>query len=709
MKTLGKGSYTMAGIALIGAILLFFGQAAAQSVQSVPKGLKTITAEDGSVVEQVNEPGFGNPNNIGIDGLCLYKGSLYALTRNDVSGFELWKTRGAAWKKLAIPGFTDSPYHHLMQGGYGDIIEFKDHLYVATSSGYEGAFFYQGIGCEIWRFDGRQWEPVISYSRDIDDAGTISALSGCSADDGDTTALVTVSGKNWAADQWKGGGLLITSGEGSGRYFAIVGNTVNTLTIQEIEAGSFAGIAVQYTICGEHAPDPKVSKSTVGAVIAGDSYQITMGLDENGFGDPWNKSAMDLEVLNDELFVTIGHNYEYGGNVWKTGDGLNWERDSAYSFGNYHGYDLDGNLTGFCPNAGQENTIGNRVCTSATLLGKSDVSGTTTLYTGASGANGCNGRGARVLRRDDDKWRFIVDYFVDDNDIGTNENGIGNDGGGNALKYNIQAWDWANYDQKLFTSVPRLLGGGMAYTNTGGEEDGAWKYVVGGDSVMPTGFDGVSGPMAFSANIGSHIYAFDSALYAGSFKVYLYENPTPNDPLPDGADIWRATGPADALVWARVTSNGFGNDDIINFESFCTFHNDMYVAGSNYFGKNLDAALPPGPGARIFRFKKRPAIANISSLTAAPDRDLITLNWETAAEPKCTGFNVLRSTSEKENRPYEKLNSEIIAATGSKASGGTYTFTDNGLESDTTYYYKVESVSSSGKKTSVGPLTVKTN
>jgi len=56
--------------------------------------LETFTGEDGSMWERVNQPGFGNQDNVGIVSLCPYQENLYALTRNDVTGFELWKTSG---------------------------------------------------------------------------------------------------------------------------------------------------------------------------------------------------------------------------------------------------------------------------------------------------------------------------------------------------------------------------------------------------------------------------------------------------------------------------------------------------------------------------------------------------------------------------------------------------------------------------------------
>ncbi len=423
MRSLG---YVILGFIFLVMQCLGAHRAAAQ----VPVALETITGDDGSVWERVAEPGFGNNNNISIDALCPFQGSLYALTRNDSEGCELWRTQGTGWEKVVVPGFTDSPLHDYIQGGYGDMIVFQDHLYVASSSGYEGKYYYKGIASELWRFDGSTWEPIASYAKDDDDSGTITAISGCSADDGDTTALFTDSSKNWTVDQWKDAGLIMMSGNGRGRYLRIVGNTANTLTIQEDEAAFAAGVEIEHTICDEHAPDAKREEVMVGTIAVNDKYSIAMGEDENGFGNIWNKSIVDLEELNGELYVSIGHNYQDGTSVWKTTDGLTFNRITAYAHGNIHGYDLNGDPIG-CYFEDQEATIGVPVCTSSTHFGKSAVSGTETLYLGATGSRGCNGNGARVLRLEEDgTFHFIVDRLVDDNDVGSNESGFGDDAGG---------------------------------------------------------------------------------------------------------------------------------------------------------------------------------------------------------------------------------------------------------------------------------------
>lgn len=685
---------------------LIMSAAGSGVAQDIPKALETITGDDGSVWELVCEPGFGNTNNISIDALCPFQGSLYALTRNDSEGCELWRTLGTGWEKIEVPGFTDSPLHDYIQGGYGDMIVFQDHLYVASSSGYEGKYYYKGIASELWRFDGSDWEPIASYAKDDDESGTVTAISGCNADDGDTSALFTDSSKNWAVDQWKDAGLIMMSGNGRGRYLRILGNTANTLTVLEDEAAFAAGVETEYTICDEHAPDAKREEVTVGKIAVSDKYSIAMGEDENGFGNIWNKSIVDLEELNGELYVSIGHNYQDGTSVWKTSDGVTFQRITAYAHGNIHGYDLSGNSIS-CYFEDQEATIGVPVCTSSTHFGKSTVSGTETLYLGATGSRGCNGNGARVLRLEEDgTFHFIVERLIDDNNVGTNESGFGDDAGGDALQQNFQAWQFAEYDNKLFCGVARAIGCRLAYTETGGSEDDAWKFPVGYDAAMPNGFDGVAGPLTFSANVGIHLYTFNNALYIGTMKVKLYQNPIPViDPTWDGSDLWRATGPADNLVWTRITGDAFGDDEVQNFDSFCTYNDALYMTAGYYFGKNLDAEIPEWAATKIYRLKESPALVSFTSFSGQPGKFSADISWQTDNETGITGFNVYRSDSEKYNHDYKQVNSSAVTA---GAANGSYSYTDSLLRPNKTYFYKIEAVSNSGKKQVVGPIPVTT-
>ncbi len=484
MKTYGKKLYRCMGILCLAALVCTLAAGCTRDLRVY----ETVTGDDGSKWEQVSKPGFGNKNNGSIVSMAEFQDSLYAVTRNDVSGFELWRTRFGRWDKVRIPGFTDSVFHDLMINVWSDLIVFQDKLYVAVSSGYQGSKLYKSVGFEIWRFDGKNWEPVISHAAGAQIEGRISAIASCAAGDGSSTAEFTDSDASWTVDQYKGGILWITSGEGKGRAFDIVGNTANTLTVQQNEA---AGTA-EDTVCDNQTftADPPFPPYTVGTIETRDEYKITKGVTANGFGELWNKSIVDLEIYKNELYASVGFNYEKGARVWKSVDGMSWEPSSDYSMGSSHGYDPQGNPSGVCLIPGLESRNGQPVSSSLPRFGKFTVGGEEIMVIGGTGTGGCNGRGVRIFRLyDAEGWKAIVDYFVDANDNGTNENGIGDDGSasGGFTSSNFQAWSWAVYDGKLFTGMGRLVGGRILYTPNADPADGNWQYAVGGDSDKPGG------------------------------------------------------------------------------------------------------------------------------------------------------------------------------------------------------------------------------
>ncbi|MCX5903333.1 MAG: hypothetical protein NTV89_07645, partial [Proteobacteria bacterium] len=330
------------------------------------------------------------------------------MTRNDETGFELWKTTvGNGWHRITVQGFTDqndfsgylknplpeNPFvygpalkYNLNMNIWGDMIEFKGKLYVAVSTGYQGSALFGSQGTMIWRTDGVQWEPVIGRGVVHDVSGAITAISSCAANDGSYTASLTDSTKNWAVNSLAGSTLTVeaaytsTTHGTSGlvvpglRLFRIISNTNNTLTVQEVEK---ANNTTQYTICAEHAGggDAGRARNFVAGFTVGAAYRIDVGSNSQGFGDMWNKSIIDLEVLNDELFASIGLNYEQGARVMRTSDGITWVADSAYSMGNIHGYDWhDGSSLTTCPDS-TSSVRNTPVSSSATKMIKSSVNG----------------------------------------------------------------------------------------------------------------------------------------------------------------------------------------------------------------------------------------------------------------------------------------------------------------------------------------------
>jgi hypothetical protein len=620
-----KGDSTMTGNFRAKATNLFFSITFLVVSQStvaaleIPAALETLTGEDGSVWEVVNQPGFGDKDNIAIVALCPFQENLFALTRNDETGFELWQTSDSGWTEVTVEGFTgnadffgwlkpgavlsdqyDTKYN-LKQNIWGDMIEFKGSLYVAVSSGYQGAQLYGSQGLEIWRFDGTVWEPVISQAVDSDASGIITAMAGCAADDGAFAAQLTDDSRNWAANEWTGC-VLRVEGEFDGsegtvagtpgiRVFDILSNDSDTLTVQQHENANVD----EYTVCSEHRirreGDSGRPDNVVPKLGTGDPYSIECGIDERGFGMMWDKSIVDFETLDGELYASIGLNYPDGARIWKTSDGVTWNPTSEYSFGLFHGLDPNGDPTGFCLVPGTEGRNGDPVSSSVTNFGKSDVTGTETLFTGGTGTSGCNGRGARVARLDGSEWNLIVDYFVDENDEGTNDNGFGV--ADSFPTSNFQAWSWVEYDGLLFVSVIRLKDGSrIMYTDSGSEDDGAWSYSVGGDVTEPgDGFGDVT-------NIGSHLYVFDSTIYAGTISNVSFNTGASSN----GADIWQGTGSGENLTWTPVTENGFGDPSIAQFEAFTTFDATLYVAGSNITASGFNGDQEAGySGAKIFR------------------------------------------------------------------------------------------------------------
>jgi hypothetical protein len=150
-------------------ILPFIAYTYSARALEIPAGLETVTGEDGSVWERVNQPGFGSDDNMSVVAMAEYQERLYAMTRNEVAGVEVWRTNGSGWEQVLFPGGeTNGIYgNSWINNVWGDMIVFQDKLYFGFSSGLQGSVL-KSTGCEIWRFDGTNWEPVISDKQDTE-------------------------------------------------------------------------------------------------------------------------------------------------------------------------------------------------------------------------------------------------------------------------------------------------------------------------------------------------------------------------------------------------------------------------------------------------------------------------------------------------------------------------------------------------------------
>jgi len=572
-------------------ILLQCGQ-----FKHIPDALETFSAKDGTSWERVSKPGFGDENNYSVVAMKEFQGRLYAMTRNDNDGCEIWRTEGNGWEQVLFPGGeTNGIYGNvLINNLFADMIVFKDKLYVGFSSGFQGSN-RRSTGCEIWSYDGEEWEPVISDRKDVDESGTITAIAGCEENDTETTAQITDSSKSWLADQWASGVLQITSGSGIFRKFDIISNTSDTLTIQDNELAGETG--TEFTICDSihyTNPFPPFEYDT-GAVEAGNSYEIGMGIDENGFGDYWNRAINCMIIFNNKLYVTTGISYEYGAQAWCTEDGENWtlimpER----SFDIFHD---------------EPTWPGGKKPVVVTILSMcpSSVSGEDVLYAGGTGSTGSAGRCSRMAKLTDSGWEAIVDANVDENDTGTNENGFGDGMGCDMYTGNFMPWTLADFKNRLYVGINTIGGARVLYTPNGSSEDGSWFYSVGGDSGIPNGFDGEVNEGMTEAmanlvgvdcykNIVAVLYANDDYLYAGLITSYVPPLGATEEHL-SGAQLWKT---ADGETWQQVIADGFGDKQITHIHSFVEFNGALYLSAS----KAANSLVGGLGGCKIYRMVK---------------------------------------------------------------------------------------------------------
>jgi hypothetical protein len=561
----------------------------------IPEGLETVGGDDGSVWERVNQPGFGNDNNSSVVAMAEYQRQLYAMTRNEVEGVEVWRTSASGWEQIPfLGGETNGIYGNTWVNNlWGGMKVFKGKLYCGFSSGLQGSVL-KSTGCEIWRYDGEIWEPVISDKKDTGESGFIGMISGCEEDDGALTAQFTDSTKSWVEDEWAGEVLQITSGEGRYRRFDIIGNTADTLTVQQNEVAGNVGS--EYTICGmqEYANSFPPYEYELGEIQEGDSYEIGTGNDENGFGDYWNKTITKMYIANNKLYVSTGLNYDYGAQVWYTKDGDNWTViEPTNSFGNFH------TNTGY-PDSQKP------VSTSISSLVSSSVSGTEVLYAGAAGTSGTSsevnlGACSRVAKLTTSGWELIVDAKVDDDDTGTNENGFGDGMGCTLNTGNFLPWSLASFDNKLVAGIQSLGGARVLYSTDGSSEDGSWFYSVGGDGLLPAGFDGeVNGGIpTIYQNVAVNLFPFGDYLYAGLVATFAPATGATAEYL-TGSHIWKTS---DGINWQQVTVDGFRDDYVVGFEAFTTFAGELYVSAS----KGASSSTEGLGGASILRLASDPS------------------------------------------------------------------------------------------------------
>jgi len=94
----------------------------------------------------------------------------------------------------------------------------------------------------------------------------------------------------------------------------------------------------------------------------------------------------------------------------------------------------------------------------------------------------------------------------------------------------------------------------------------------------------------------------------------------------------------------------------------------------------------------------------LTSFTAESVRGQVILKWQTQSEIDNLGFNILRS--ESKDASFEKINAEIINGAGNSTSPTDYSFVDDRVEANQTYYYQLEDIDIRGNASYHGPVPV---
>ena len=97
----------------------------------------------------------------------------------------------------------------------------------------------------------------------------------------------------------------------------------------------------------------------------------------------------------------------------------------------------------------------------------------------------------------------------------------------------------------------------------------------------------------------------------------------------------------------------------------------------------------------------------LSSFYAEVENKNIVLFWQTQSEIDNSGFNIYRSF--EADGLFKRINPLIIEGLGNSPYGKIYSFTDTGIGSGITYYYKLENVNFDGGRTMHGPIKVEPN
>ena len=296
---------------------------------------------------QVNEDGFGDPNNIFIRSMGEFDSYLEAGTFNEITGCEAWRYDGDSWVQFNIDGFGD-----VNNIGIGSGSVFGENLYLGTQN--------EVTGCEVWKYDGATWTQVNEdgfadpnniraafmgvYDGDLY-VGTQNEVAGCEVWKYDGATWTQVNEDGFAdPNNFK----VFSGAVFNGNVYV---GTCNKATSTEI----WMYDGVNWTQANEDGfGDPNNNKGSASMAVFGNNLYVGTGsghpeatgcevwrydgvdwtqVNEDGFGDANNFGALSMTVFGDNLYVGTGKRPEATGcEVWLY-DGDTWTQVNTDGFG----------------------------------------------------------------------------------------------------------------------------------------------------------------------------------------------------------------------------------------------------------------------------------------------------------------------------------------------------------------------------------------
>jgi hypothetical protein len=106
--------------------------------------------------------GFGTRWSAYLWSFGIYNNALFVGTANS-NGCQLWKYYDEQWEKVALPGGDGFGEHE--NYGIRNIVEYNNELWFAIATNA----LMDSEACEIWKYDGETWTPVIGDSCEVED------------------------------------------------------------------------------------------------------------------------------------------------------------------------------------------------------------------------------------------------------------------------------------------------------------------------------------------------------------------------------------------------------------------------------------------------------------------------------------------------------------------------------------------------------------